>query len=126
LRPATLARIHFHRERHQSEDQHFAGSEVCPGILRSLVEGENAFDRLLEKPADLEREGQARIILFSLDGVDSLTRNRQSRGQLSLRPSLLRAQFAKPVFHRYRRLVKACPIIQKVNAETKVPANSKP
>lgn len=70
---------------------------VLGGLLRFGLK--NDFNWLLEQSRNVEREGQAGIILPVLNGVHGLPRHPELRGEFRLRPVTLGTQNAKTVFH---------------------------
>lgn len=79
------------------------------------VRSENRFDRLIEQPSDGKRQGKTGVVLTGFDGIDRLSGDGESRGQVGLRPRSLGPKHPQPVVHRYLRRTINWPTLQLTN-----------
>ena len=64
-----------------------------------LAGRKDGFDRVAKKLRDVESQGEAGVVLFRFNGVNGLTRDVQTLGEVGLRPASLCAENSKPAFH---------------------------
>jgi hypothetical protein len=63
--------------------------------------GKDGFDGTVEESSEFEGEWKTGVELAGLDGVDGLTGDFETLGEVGLTPILFSAEDTEAVFHRY-------------------------